>query len=315
MVTIRIGLGLALLLPFWVGAIGWLSGRILGVRIGRLRAAFAATLGWLLGVISTAVVLNGEDVGAGNLFLIVCFFAVLATMPLAVVLQLLTRREGTRPPGRGVLRHPIRRTKAALSPLGRFRELVGNARRENLVHVRYRAASALDSADFARRAARVLEESGGMFVKFGQIASTRTDLLPDDADRPSCQPPVRRAPGPGDEIRAVLEARARRAGGPGLRVVRRRAAGRRVDRPDPPRDAARTASTWWSRCSGPASTTRPPRRRRARLRRRAARQAGRAGAPRRGQAARRRADRRDRGELSYSHEATAGAAPAREPGG
>jgi len=178
MVTIQIGLGLALLLPFWVAAIGWLSGRILGVRLGRLRAAFAATLGWLVGVISTAVVLNGEDVGALNLFLIVCFFAVLATMPLAIVLQLRTRRSGTRPPGRGVVRHPIRRTKAALSPLGRFRELVGNARRENLVHVRYRAASALDSADFARRVRRVLEESGGMFVKFGQIASTRTDLLP-----------------------------------------------------------------------------------------------------------------------------------------
>ncbi len=75
MVTLRIGLGLALLLPFWVAAIGWLSGRILGVRLGRVRAAFAATLGWILGVISTAVVLNGEDVGAGNLFLIVCFFA------------------------------------------------------------------------------------------------------------------------------------------------------------------------------------------------------------------------------------------------
>ena len=90
MVTLRIGLGLALLLPFWVAAIGWLSGRILGVRLGRLRAAFAATLGWLLGVISTAVVLNGEHVGAGYLFLIVCFFAVLATMPLAIVLQLLT---------------------------------------------------------------------------------------------------------------------------------------------------------------------------------------------------------------------------------
>jgi ubiquinone biosynthesis protein len=206
MVTFRIGLGLALLLPFWVAAIGWLSGRILGVRLGRLRAAFAATLGWLLGVISTAVVLNGEAIGVGYLFLIVCFFAVLATMPLAIVLQLLTRRAGTPPPGRGVLRHPIRRTKAALSPLGRFRELVGNARRENLVHVRYRAASALDSADFARRVRRVLEESGGMFVKFGQIASTRTDLLPATltTELSHLQSDVR--PVPVDEIRAVIEA-------------------------------------------------------------------------------------------------------------
>jgi hypothetical protein len=33
-------------------------------------------------------------------------------------------------------------------------------------------------ADLARRVRLVLERSGGMFVKFGQIAATRTDLLP-----------------------------------------------------------------------------------------------------------------------------------------
>src|SRR6185369_589700 len=32
---------------------------------------------------------------------------------------------------------------------------------------------------FGRRLRTVLEQSGGMFVKFGQIASTRTDMLPD----------------------------------------------------------------------------------------------------------------------------------------
>ena len=34
------------------------------------------------------------------------------------------------------------------------------------------------SPDLARRVRLVLERSGGMFVKFGQIAATRTDLLP-----------------------------------------------------------------------------------------------------------------------------------------
>jgi ubiquinone biosynthesis protein len=206
MVTIQIGLGLALLLPFWVAAIGWLSGRLLGVRVGRLRAAVAATIGWLVGLVATAVVLAGEHVDAGTFFLMVCFFAVLATMPLAIVLELVTRRVGTRPRRGGrVLRHPIRRTRSALSPLGRFRELVANARRENLVHVRYRSASALDSADFARRVRRVLEDSGGMFVKFGQIASTRTDLLPATltTELAHLQSDVR--PAPADEIQAVLE--------------------------------------------------------------------------------------------------------------
>ena len=38
MITIRIGLELALLLPFWVAGIGWLSGRILGVRLDASQA-------------------------------------------------------------------------------------------------------------------------------------------------------------------------------------------------------------------------------------------------------------------------------------
>ncbi len=82
MVTIQIGLGLALLLPFWVAAIGWLSGRLLGVRLGRLRAAVAATIGWVIGLVATAVVLSGEHIDAWAFLLLVCFFAVLATMPL-----------------------------------------------------------------------------------------------------------------------------------------------------------------------------------------------------------------------------------------
>jgi predicted unusual protein kinase regulating ubiquinone biosynthesis (AarF/ABC1/UbiB family) len=65
------------------------------------------------------------------------------------------------------------------APLGRFREVLGNARRENLLHVRYRTRAARSSPDLARRVRLVLEQSGGMFVKFGQIAATLNDLLPD----------------------------------------------------------------------------------------------------------------------------------------
>ena len=254
MITIQIGLGLALLLPFWVAAIGWLSGRLLGIRLGRLRAAVAATIGWLVGLVATAVVLAGEHVAAGNFFLIQIFFAVLATMPLAIVLELLTRRVSTRPRGSSVLRHPIRRTRAALSPLGRFRELVANARRENLVHVRYRAASALDSADFARRVRKVLEDSGGMFVKFGQIASTRTDLLPATltTSSPTSRPTCARSPW-------TRFARCSRPSSASPRTRPSRPSRRNRSRPRPSaRPTARRctgASRWWSRSSAPASTT------------------------------------------------------------
>jgi len=57
--------------------------------------------------------------------------------------------------------------------------VVGNARRAGLLHWRYASASALATPELARRLRRVLEDSGGILVKFGQIASTRTDILPD----------------------------------------------------------------------------------------------------------------------------------------
>ena len=170
--------GLALLvLPFWVAAIGWLAGRVLGIRIGRWRIAVAASIGWLLGAAATAVTLSPEDDSAAIVIPLVIFFGVLATLPIAIVLDLVARRDPGRTPQRR-WRHPVRAVRGVFAPIGRFRQLVGNARQENLVHVRYRSVAALDSPDLARRLRRVLERSGGMFVKFGQIASTRTDLLP-----------------------------------------------------------------------------------------------------------------------------------------
>ncbi len=108
------------------------------------------------------------------------FFGVLAALPVAIMIDLVTpepahrpsRPAAAAPPGQG---GPL----AVLTPLGRFRELVANARHENLLHVRYRTAAALESTDLARRVRLVLERSGGMFVKFGQIAATRSDLLPE----------------------------------------------------------------------------------------------------------------------------------------
>src|SRR4051794_3343603 len=203
--SINFGAGVLVVLPLWVAAIGWLSGRVLGVRVGAWRTAVAASVGWLLGVVATAAVLPR---GEGRLTIIVplaVFFGVLATLPLAIVLDLVARRRPGRPRPRRLWRHPIRGLRAVVAPLGRFRELVRNARQENLLHVRYRSAAALDSADLARRLRLVLERSGGMLVKFGQIAATRTDLLPltitDELSKLHAD--VQRVPG--DDLRSVLE--------------------------------------------------------------------------------------------------------------
>ena len=208
MATTSVTLGPAALLglPFWVAAIGWLSGRVLGVRIGRWRSAVAASIGWFLGLVGAAAVLSPDTDGPAVLIPVVVFFGVLATLPVAIVLDLVLRRHPHRAGRRRLWRHPVRSVRAALAPLGRFRELVANARQENLLHVRYRSAAALDSVDLARRVRLVLERSGGMLVKFGQIAATRTDLLPatmtDELSKLHAD--VERVPEP--ELRAVLEA-------------------------------------------------------------------------------------------------------------
>ena len=135
------------------------------------------------------------------------FFGVIVAMPAAIVLDLITRstRVHTRHRVRRTLVHPIRTTKSTFAPIGRMRELVRDARHHNLLHVRYRSEHAVDTADFALRLRLTIEDAGGMMVKFGQIASTRTDLLPDNltSELAKLQSNVR--PIDADAVRSVIE--------------------------------------------------------------------------------------------------------------
>ena len=101
------------------------------------------------------------------------------------------------------LLHPIATIKRKFAPLGRSREILRYARKRGLTH--YASASKLATPEFARRLRLTLEDCGGMFVKFGQIASTRTDLLPEvlTTELETLQSSAR--PVPADEIREVIE--------------------------------------------------------------------------------------------------------------
>ncbi len=178
-ITISLELGYLVILPFWIAAIGVLTGRVLGVRIGRWRSAVAACIGWLVGLIAAVVALAPRHAHPLLIIPLSVFFGVLAALPVAIVLDLTTGRTRARARGPRLWRHPVRAIRSMFAPIGRFWELVGNARQENLLNVRYRNPAALASPDLARRVRLVLERSGGMFVKFGQIAATRTDLLPE----------------------------------------------------------------------------------------------------------------------------------------
>ncbi len=178
-VKIELGLGYLVLLPFWIAAIGVITGRVLGVQIGRWRTTVAAISGWFVGLIAGVIALGPNNQHPVLVIALSVFFGVLAALPVAIVIDVVTHGRHARRRGRRTLRHPVRATRSVLAPLGRFRQILNNARSENLLHVRYRTQAALASPDFARRVRLVLERSGGMFIKFGQIAATRNDLLPE----------------------------------------------------------------------------------------------------------------------------------------
>lgn len=178
-VKIELGIGYLLFLPFWIAAIGVLTGRVLGVHLGRWRTGAAAVFGWLVGLIGAVIALAKTNPHPALIIPLSVFFGVLAALPVAIALDMVSHGRPGPHRWRQALRHPVRWVKSVFAPVGRFRQLVGNARRENLLHVRYRNPAALASPDLARRLRLVLERSGGMFVKFGQIAATRSDLLPE----------------------------------------------------------------------------------------------------------------------------------------
>jgi len=163
---------------FWsivfVIGVGFVSGRILGVRRGFLRATAAGLIGSFIGLVIATIVLRDEAEITGEEIIPLAFgFALLATMVLSVVLEVLLR------PRRRVKRASLRtRIKTFFTVGGRLFEVSRIARRNGLTGSVLTSRSSLATPEGGLRIRRFLEDCGGMFIKFGQIASTRSDLVP-----------------------------------------------------------------------------------------------------------------------------------------
>ncbi len=193
--------------PFII-VVGWFGGRILGVRRGWVRALLSGFVGWLSGLIITAVVLDEDITPTEQLWDVLLptfLFGLLVSMFVSLVLDVILKPRRRRRRRWGTILHPIATIKRRLSPLGRSREIVGYARKRGLTGLRSATPSRLATPDAARRLRLMLEDCGGMFVKFGQIASTRTDLLPEvlTTELSNLQSSAR--PVSAEEIRVVLE--------------------------------------------------------------------------------------------------------------
>jgi len=196
-------------LSFWstvwtvvfVLGVGVVSGRILGIHRGFGRATAAGVLGSLVGVIVAAIILqNDHETNDENIILAAFGFALLATMVASIVLEVLLRPRRSR-------RRPSFRTRARtfFTVGGRLFEVTRIARRHGLAGPRVASRSALSTPQGALRIRLFLQDCGGMFVKFGQIASTRSDLLPAPlvSELAELQSNVR--PVPAEQIREIIE--------------------------------------------------------------------------------------------------------------
>ena len=161
--------------------VAWLAGRLLGVRRSAIATVISGLVGWLSGVGLSLLIARGQENHKAGFTRNVWLFSIVFTMSAGVWMELLAR------PG------AFSGARAGLSiprPLRSLRRRIARARRYAQI-TRIAAANGLGSwlggrapenetavSPTAVRLRLTLEQCGGMFVKLGQVLSTRADLLP-----------------------------------------------------------------------------------------------------------------------------------------
>jgi ubiquinone biosynthesis protein len=210
--TFRILALLVLSLPAIV-VLALVGTRMLGVRRSWVAIAISGVVGWVVGL-AVAFAVSGGSVRDAEFLRNALLLGFLATMTTAVALDLLAK-PGTLSQGdaagRFVMPRPKRYVEERVDVVRRSREIAeilrANGFGPQLGWTRRRREEAALARDAAPvRARQALEQCGGMFVKLGQIASTRSDLLPPEFidELSKLQSDV--APADPVAIRALIEA-------------------------------------------------------------------------------------------------------------
>jgi ubiquinone biosynthesis protein len=205
-----------------VGVLGWvalaigvawittaLSLRLLGLRRGWAKAVGAGVLGWGIGA-AVALGLSGWDWGADALIFHTMAIAIPATMGVAVTFDLLARPGTLAHPERAgliVTPRPLRAIRRRIDAIRRYNELISLIRSQGFGPVLGAGGKAERAAEpVGVRLRRVLEEAGGVYVKLGQIAATRVDLLPPQICEELALLQNRVPAEPADRMEPILEA-------------------------------------------------------------------------------------------------------------
>jgi ubiquinone biosynthesis protein len=189
-----------------------LAGRLLGVQRSLAATALAGLAGWLSALALSLAIANG-DPGAPGFTRNLWVFAIVFTMSATVWMELLAKPGALARAQSGLVSipRPLRAVRRSSQRLSRYAQITGIA-------VKHGFGPALGLArphdedtpqpavPAARRLRLALEECGGMFVKLGQLLSTRADLLPAGVVAELARLQDRVAPAPPDAVRALLEA-------------------------------------------------------------------------------------------------------------
>ena len=188
-----------------------IAGRLLGVRRTLGATVVSGVVGWLGGATLSLVIARHEGGGGftRNLWLFSTFFAMSTTAWYELLAKpgaLARARTGL-----ASVPRPFRTARLASQRLGRYAQI-------SRIAVRHGFGSTLGLGDsdgdadavggkapVAVRLRRALEECGGMFVKLGQVLSTRSDLLPDHVVAELSRLQDRVAQDPREAMQAVVE--------------------------------------------------------------------------------------------------------------
>jgi ubiquinone biosynthesis protein len=157
-----------------------ISGRLLGGRISWPTQILAAFLGLVVGVIFAF--LTSSSPQQVTSYPQVALPALLATMAITTLFELMATPRGPGAPVRGWARipRPLRALRRWLGRTARYIQIVWIAARNGLNPYLGEAADVDAPArrGFPVRLRRTLEQSKGVFVKLGQLLSTRPDVVP-----------------------------------------------------------------------------------------------------------------------------------------
>jgi ubiquinone biosynthesis protein len=205
-----INLSVVLSLP-GVFILAWLVGRLLGVRRSWTTTIASGVLGWIGGVALSLAIASQRDPISKGFSRNVWLFSTLGVMSASVWLELLAKPGALARAQTGLtsIPHPIQAVKRRGRRVSRYAQITRIAIRNGLGSSlglgRHSEDGRAVQVPLGRRLRHSLEECGGMFVKMGQVVSTRSDLVSPEVAEELSHLQDHVAPAAPDGVRELLE--------------------------------------------------------------------------------------------------------------